>query len=40
VYGAAAVLQVETYLSKLGSDKAYKQDYIKLWSEQRRYVLP
>lgn len=28
--------QVETYLSKLSSDKAYKQEYVKLWSEQRR----
>lgn len=30
-------VQVETYLGKLNSDKAYKQEYIKLWSEQRRY---
>jgi len=31
------VLQVETYLGKLSSDKAYKQEYTKLWNEQRRY---
>jgi hypothetical protein len=31
------LVQVETYLGKLNSDKAYKQEYIKLWIEQRRY---
>jgi hypothetical protein len=32
------VPQVETYFAKFASDKAYKQEYIKLWGEQRRYV--
>lgn len=31
--------QVETYMGKLNSDKAFKQEYIKLWSEQRRYAV-
>jgi hypothetical protein len=30
--------QVETYLTKLNTDKGFKQEYVKLWSEQRRYV--
>lgn len=30
------VAQVETYLTKLNTDKAFKQEYIKLWNEQRR----
>jgi hypothetical protein len=30
------LVQVETYMGKLNSDKAFKQEYIKLWSEQRR----
>jgi hypothetical protein len=32
----AMLVQVETYMGKLNSDKAFKQEYIKLWSEQRR----
>jgi hypothetical protein len=35
--GGAA--QVESYQCKLNSDKAYRQEYIKLWTEQRRWVV-
>lgn len=38
VFSHTFVKKVESYLTKLSSDKAYKQDYIKLWSEQRRCV--
>eukprot|EP00775_Hariotina_reticulata_P001871 gene1871-2208_t len=31
--------QVDSYLVKLNTDKVYRRDYIKLWSEQRKYLV-
>jgi hypothetical protein len=28
--------QVDTYMAKLTSDKAYRQEYLKLWKDQRK----
>ncbi|KAF6262596.1 hypothetical protein COO60DRAFT_599115 [Scenedesmus sp. NREL 46B-D3] len=31
--------QVELYLTKLLADASYRREYVKLWSEQRRYLV-
>eukprot|EP00878_Enallax_costatus_P005708 GHUV01005985.1.p1 GENE.GHUV01005985.1~~GHUV01005985.1.p1 ORF type:complete len:449 (+),score=181.87 GHUV01005985.1:226-1572(+) len=36
---AMAEQQVEAHLSKIYSDAAYRKEYLKLWSEQRKYLV-
>jgi hypothetical protein len=31
--------QVDTYLVKLNTDKVYRRDYMRLWAEQRKYLV-